>query len=356
MGRKAIPEQVDTVVVGGGQAGLAVGYYLAGLEKPFVILEAGDEVGWTWRARWDSLKLFTPSQYSNLPGLRFPGRADTYPSKDAVARYLQRYVETVRLPVQLRTRVTTMERASNGYSVITPSETFIATNVVIATGPFQQPVRPHVHGELSGDVFQIHSSSYRNPADLPSGEVLVVGGGNSGFQIADELSRTRKVYLSRGRKMLHLPQRLMGRDLFWWLTKSRVMDVDGESRTGRFFRSFPDAVVGTGVAHLRAQGVELRERVVAADRDLVSFADGRSLRVRNVIWATGFRRSYEWARVPVFDPAGLPAHTRGVTILPGLYFIGLPWQHTAGSALLGFVDADAAFIARRIAARGGQGG
>jgi len=346
-------ERVRTVVVGGGQAGLAVGYHLADLGQPFVILEAGDAVGKTWRARWDSLKLFTPSQYSSLPGFRFPSGDDMYPSKDDVARYLERYAERFRLPVRLNAPVTSVQRWSDGFSVTTPSETFIADHVVVATGPFQRPFRPHLPGALSPGVFQIHSASYRKPDDLPPGDVLVVGGGNSGFQIADELSRTRKVYLSRGRKMLHLPQRFLGKDLFWWLTKSRMMGVSAESRTGRFFQSFHDAVVGTRVADLRKSGVDLLPRVVAGEGERVRLADDRSLPVRNVLWATGYSRRYDWLGLPVLDPAGLPVHSRGVTSVPGLYFIGLPWQHTAGSALLGFVGADALFIAQQIATRSG---
>lgn len=350
-----MPERVNTVVIGGGQAGLAVGYYLAQLGKPFVILEAGDDAGWTWRARWDSLKLFTPSQYSSLPGFAFPSPADTYPSKDEVAQYLKLYVERFRLPVRLNARVTRVVRSTNGYSVATLSDTFTADNVVIATGPFQQPIQPNIRGELSPDVFQIHSSSYRNPADIPPGDVLVVGGGNSGFQIAEELSRSRKVYLARGRKMLHLPQRFVGKDLFWWLTKSRMMDVDAESRVGRFFQGFKDAVIGTSVADLRTRGVVLCARAAAAEGDTVSFSDRRSLRVRNVLWATGYNRSYDWLRLPVLDRAGLPVHSRGITTLPGMYFIGMPWQHTAGSALLGFVGADAAYIVRQIGLALGSG-
>jgi putative flavoprotein involved in K+ transport len=148
--------------------------------------------------------------------------------------------------------------------------------------------------------------------------------------------------------MLHLPQRFMGRDLFWWLTKSRMMDVDAESRLGRFFQGFKDAVVGTRVTDLRARGVELCARAVGADGDSVVFSDGRSLRVQNVLWATGYIRRYDWLRLPLFDPAGLPLHSRGITRFPGLFFIGLPWQHTAGSALLGFVGDDAAYVVRQI--------
>ena len=346
-----MPERLSTIVIGGGQAGLAVGYYLAKLGDPFVILDAGASIGSAWRARWDSLRLFTPSQYSGLAGFPFPAPADTYPSKDDVAGYLDQYAEILHLPVRLNERVTKVERRTDGFSVTTRSETFAGDNVVIATGPFQQPMQPNVSRRLSQSVSQVHSSAYRNPAGIPPGDVLVVGGGNSGFQIADELSRTRKVYLSRGRKMLHLPQRFLRKDLFWWLTKSRVMDVDARSHAGRFFQGFKDAVIDTTVRGLRARGVEMCARVVEADGEIVWFSDRRPLRVRNVVWATGYVRRYDWLRVPVLDPTGLPVHSRGVTSFPGLYFIGLQWQHTAGSALLGFVDLDAGFIVRRIASR-----
>src|SRR4029450_9399444 len=205
----------DVVVIGGSQAGLAVGYHLARRGLRFVILDAGPEIGLVWRSRWDSLTLFTPAQYSGLPGKAFPLPKDTYPSKDDAASYLHSYVSAFDLPVRLNAKVTSLTQRNGAYVVATADAEFTASQVVVATGPFQVPFIPPVAGDLDETVFQIHSAGYRNPAQLPqAGHVLVVGGGNSGFQIAEELAATREVDLSVGKRVPSLPQRLLGRDLF----------------------------------------------------------------------------------------------------------------------------------------------
>ena len=187
---------LDAVVIGGGQSGLAIAWHLKRQGLRFVVLEAGSELGHTWRDRWDSLKLFTPAQYDGLPGMPFPAPADTYPTKDPVADYLQTYVTVFDLPVRLNARVTSLTRTDDGFEVRTADDTLQAGQVVVATGPFQVPFVPPAAQGLEPSVTQIHSASYRNPAALPSGPVLVVGGGNSGFQIAEELAATRHVDLS----------------------------------------------------------------------------------------------------------------------------------------------------------------
>jgi putative flavoprotein involved in K+ transport len=209
--QKASPDRLlDAVVVGGGQAGLAIAWHLKRQGLQFLVLEAGSELGHTWRDRWDSLKLFTPAQYDGLPGMPFPSPPDTYPTKDPVADYLQTYVTAFDLPVRLNTRVTSLTRAEEGFEVSTADDTFHARQVVVATGPFQVPfVRPAAQG-LEPSVTPIHSASYRNPETLPGGPVLVVGGGNSGFQIAEELAATRQVDLSIGERAPMLPQRRQG--------------------------------------------------------------------------------------------------------------------------------------------------
>src|SRR5205809_1703595 len=196
----------DVLVIGGSQAGLAVGYYLAQRGLRFVILDAGAEIGHVWRSRWDSLTLFTPAQYSGLPGMAFPSPKDTYPSKDDVASYLQAYVSAFDLPMRLNAKVTSLTQRDGAYVVATAMEEFTASQVVVATGPFQVPFVPPIADELDETVTQIHSADYRNPAQLPEGHVLVVGGGNSGFQIAAELAATRKVDLAVGQRVPSLPQ------------------------------------------------------------------------------------------------------------------------------------------------------
>jgi putative flavoprotein involved in K+ transport len=343
-------DTVDVIVVGAGQAGLAIGWYLARLGLRFQVLEASAELGRSWRSRWDSLTLFTPAQYDALPGMPFPAPADTYPTKEPVADYLRAYADAFRLPVRLNSRVTSLSRSGDGFEVRTADETFSARRVVVATGPFQVPFVPPAAGGLDSPVTQLHSADYRNPQALPDGPVLVVGGGNSGLQIAEELSASRRVDVSIGTSPPMLPQRLAGRDLFWWLTRLGLMRVPAESRLGRRVQARGEFVIGTSRRQLKRAGVTFRPRLVGADGRTVRFADGSTLDVGVVVWATGYRSDYSWISVPGVVRNGRVAHRRGVTDVPGLYFLGLSWQHTRGSALLGFLDEDARHIADRIAA------
>jgi len=342
---------LDVVVVGAGQAGLAIAWYLARQGLRFLVLETAATLGQSWRSRWDSLTLFTPAQYDGLPGMPFPAPADTYPTKEPVADYLQAYADAFGLPVRLDARVTSLSRSGDGFEVRTADETFSARRVVVATGPFQVPFIPAAAGGLDSTVTQIHSADYRNPRALPDGHVLVVGGGNSGLQIAEELSASRRVDVSVGTNPPMLPQRLLGRDLFWWLTRLGAMRVPAESRLGRRVQARGEFVIGTSRRTLTRAGVTFRPRLVGAEGRTVRFADGSTLDVGVVLWATGYRADYSWLSIPgVVRDGRIVVHRRGVTDVPGLYFLGLSWQHTRGSALLGFVDDDASHIAERIAA------
>jgi len=342
-------ELLDVVVIGGSQAGLAMAWHLAQHHLRFAVLDAAPEIGHTWRSRWDSLKLFTPTQYNSLPGMPFPGSPDTYPTKDPVADYLNAYATAFNLPVQLNARVTQLSRTENGFEVRTQDAVFRAHQVVVATGPFQVPFVPLAAQRLDGSVTQLHSAAYRNSQALPPGPVLVVGGGNSGFQIAEELVVAgRQADLSIASKAPMLPQRLAGKDLFWWLTRLRLMRVSVESRLGHRLSSRPDFIIGSSRRRLKAAGVRFRPWVAGADGHTVRFTDGTSLEAGIVIWATGYRSDYSWIAIPGVIRDGKVAHRRGVTDVPGLYFLGLPWQHTRGSALLGFVHEDAAYLAGRI--------
>jgi putative flavoprotein involved in K+ transport len=340
---------LDVLVVGASQAGLAMAWHLARQGLRFVVLEAGPEIGHTWRSRWDSLTLFTPAQYDALPGMPFPAPADTYPTKDPVVGYLQAYAATFELPVRLNARVTSLSRTEDGFEARTDGQVFRARQVVVATGPFQVPFVPSAAQGLDESVTQLHSVGYRNPQALPAGPVLVVGGGNSGFQIAEELAAAgRRADLSISAKLPVLPQRLAGKDLFWWLTHLGLMRVTTGSRVGRRMSS-REFVIGSGRRRLQKTGVRFRPRLAAAAGRTVHFADGGSLDVRIVVWATGYRPDYSWIGIPGVARDGTVSHRRGVTAVSGLYFLGLSWQHTRGSALLGFVNDDASYLADRIA-------
>ena len=343
------PHRYEVVVIGGGQAGLALGYFLAQQGRQFTILEAAQEPGATWRDRWDSLRLFTPVRYDSLPGLTFPGEPDSYPGRDEVAEYLTDYLHHFDLPVELRSRVRSVSRQDGGYLIELDDRSLQADQVVIATGPFQEPNVPAFSNRLDPGVVQLHSAAYRSPQGLPAGRALVVGGGNTGFQIAAELARSHEVHLAVSSRQTPLPQRIFGRDLFRYLEATGLMAKTVDSRIGQRMQ-YRETLIGSSSRALRRRhGVQLHPRATDASGRDVSFSDGTSLAVDSVIWATGFRLDHSWIDAPVFNEDHRPIHRRGVTELPGLYFLGLPWQHTRGSALLGWVKHDAVYLAQQIA-------
>jgi putative flavoprotein involved in K+ transport len=343
--------ELDVAVVGGGQAGLAIGYHLRRQGRRFVIFERAAQLAPAWRERWESLTLFTPRRYSALPGLPFPGDPDGYPGRDEVVSYLERYAETFDLPVELESEVTTLEQDQEGRLRLTAGGSRISPEqVVVATGPFQAPYVPKLAEQLADDVYQAHAVGYRRPADVPPRRTLVVGGGNTGYQIAKELSASRTVTLSVGSHQKPLPQRVLGRDLFWWLTKARLLDKNVESRLGRKL-SMRETLIGSSPRELEKRyGVELKPRLIGVDGRRARFEDGTDTEVDAVIWATGYRPDYSWVDLPIFDERGRVRHRRGVTDAAGVYFLGLTWQYTRGSALIGFIKDDAEFIAGKVEA------
>jgi putative flavoprotein involved in K+ transport len=357
-GQRMEPERYETVVVGGGQAGLATGYHLARLGRPFVILDAGQRVGDAWRARWDSLRLFTPARYSGLPGMGFPAAAWHYPTKDEVAEYLETYAARFQLPVRTGVRVDGLTRRGDRYLVTAGERRFEAANVIVASGAYHHPMVPGFAAELDPGILQLHSSGYRRPAQLREGGALVVGAANSGAEIAVELSGTHRTWLS-GRHPGSEPTRAGSRldrlltPPFWYFI-SEVVTVD--TRIGRKLR--PKLMsAGTPLARTRrrdiaAAGIERVPRTVGARDGLPVLEDGRALEVANVVWCTGYRPDLSWIDLPVTDDDGQPRHDRGVVAgQPGLYFVGLFFQTAVSSALVGGVGRDAEQIVARIAAR-----
>ena len=253
----------EVVVIGAGQAGLTMGYHLAEQGRRFVVLERSDSVASAWRERWESLTLFTPRRYSALPGLPFPGDPDGYPTRDEVIEYLGRYAKTFELPIEFNSDVRRLAREDGRFVLEVDGRTITVDQVVVATGPFQTPFIPQLAEDIATDIWQAHSTGYQRPSDVPEGTVLVVGGGNTGFQIAKELSSTHKVILSVGTRQKPLPQRVAGRDLFWWLTKTGLIHKTVDSRLGQRLKD-RDTLIGSSPRKLeRRYGVELKPRAIA---------------------------------------------------------------------------------------------
>jgi putative flavoprotein involved in K+ transport len=349
-------ERIETVIVGGGQAGLAVGYHLARQDRPFVILDADQRTGDAWRRRWDSLRLFTPARYSGLPGLPFPAPGWSFPTRDEVADYLEAYAARFELPVRHGVRVDRLAREGGRYLVTAGDRRWEADQVVVASGAYQRQRVPAFAAELDQGIVQLDTSRYRNPSQLRPGGVLVVGAGNSGAEIAWEVSGTHPTWLS-GPDTGHIPVRAGGRwdrlltPPVWWFA-SRVLTVD--TPIGRKVRPkalhTPAPLERVRPKELAAAGVERVPRTVGVRDGLPVLEDGRVMEVANVIWCTGSRPDFGWVDLPVFDEDGLPRHDRGVVASqPGLYFVGLWFLSGFTSSLLGGVGRDAERIADHIA-------
>jgi putative flavoprotein involved in K+ transport len=346
-------ERFDAIVIGAGQAGLATGHHLARHDVDFVIVDGDTRVGDGWRRRWDSLRLFTPAQYSGLPGMPFPAPPAHLPDKDEVADYLERYAGRFDLPVRNGMRVETVRRDADMFVVHAGGRRLEARSVVIATGPYQRPGVPSVAAQLDPAIRQLHSSAYRNPFALPEGPVLVVGVGNSGAQIAMEVARYRPTWLA-GREKGRLPRRALGRDVYDWIWPA-ISRLGVDTRVGRRLRARThggDPLVGITAHDIAAAGVRRVGRLTAA-RDGLPVCEGEVVRPATIIWCTGFLPDFGWIELPVTDAAGHPRHRRGIACdVDGLFWVGLRWQYRLTSALLGGVGEDAQFIAERVAARG----
>ena len=355
-----VTERFEVVVVGGGQAGLAVGYHLARRGLRFVILDANERVGDSWRKRWDSLRLFTPARYDGLPGMPFPAPAHSFPTKDEVADYVAAYAARFELPVRTGVKVDGLSRDGDRFVVTSGDRRFEADNVVVAMSTYQTPRVPPFAPALDPDVVQLHSGEYRNPSQLQDGGVLVVGTGNSGAEIALEVATEHRTWLS-GRDPHVVPFRiesLVARHLLLPLVLRfvghHVLTVN--TPIGRKMRP---KVLSRGAPLIRvkpkdiaAAGIERVPKTVGVQNGLPVLEDQRVLEVANVVWCTGFRPDFSWIDLPVFADDKEPTHERGIVAEePGLYFVGLHFLYAMSSGFLPGVGRDAERVAKAIASR-----
>jgi putative flavoprotein involved in K+ transport len=350
-------ERYETVIVGGGQAGLSVGYHLKRQGGSFVVLDAGERIGDSWRTRWDSLRLYSPASHDGLPGMPFPAPRTAYPTKDEMGDYLEAYATRFELPVRSGVRIEALAKENGAYVATAGDRRFEADNVVVATGVFQTAHVPDFADDLDPGITQLHSSAYRNLSQLQDGPVLVVGAAHSGSDIAFEAASRHDVVLS-GSDTGQIPApiesrrgRLGFRVLF--LAGTHVLTVD--RKRGRAKRAHVRAGGGPLLRYrrkeLRKAGVErVFARTVGVERGLPVLDDGRVLDVRNVVWCTGFRPDYSWIRFPfALGDDGYPEQYRGVApSSPGLYFAGLPFLHSFASMLVGGAGRDAERVVRHI--------
>lgn len=339
----------EVIIVGGGQAGLAAAYYLKRHGINFLILDSNANVGDPWRNRYDSLQLFTPRMYDQLPGFRLEGDPHGLPHKDEIADYLQQYAIQYEFPIAHNTRVLSLQRREGHFKLSETNGEYMANKVIVATGPFQTPFVPPIQEAVGKNVKQLHSSEYRNERQLNEGAVLVVGAGNSGAQIACELAERREVHLSASGAIHYKPLHLLGKSIFWYYNAARLLTASRTSARGRWLFRQPEQIYGNTLKPLIGQGrIKLHGRTVSMEGDQAYFAGEDSpVRIGNIVWSTGFRRDDAWIDIKgAFRADGALAHEEGASAVPGLYFLGLPWQTSRGSALLGWVKYDAERIVR----------
>jgi putative flavoprotein involved in K+ transport len=357
------PEQFETVVIGAGQAGLAVGYHLARRGQRFLILEAHERVGDSWRKRWDSLRLFSPARFDGIDGMPFPASAHAFPTKDEMGDYLEAYAERFRLPVRTGVRVTSVSRSGDRYLIVADGVTIEAEHVIIAMSDYQKPKLPAFSAELSSDIVQMHSSAYRNLGQLKPGAVLIVGAGNSGAEIAMETARGGHETIVSGKEVGAVPfdtRSVLGRNVFLPVLFRGVFHrvltlgtpIGRKARPKLMHSATP--LIRTKPGDLTKAGVRRVGRTtgVVSGRPVV---DGQELDVANVIWCTGYHAGFSWVDVPVFDENGEPRHDRGVVRgEPGLYFVGLHFLYAMSSTMIHGVSRDADYVAGLVASRGSE--
>jgi putative flavoprotein involved in K+ transport len=354
-------ERFDVIVIGGGQAGLSVGHHLARLGVSFVILDAHPRLGDSWRARWDSLRLFTPARFNALDGMPFPAPPHSFPTKDEMGDYLESYAAHFRLPVRTGTRVEHLSREGERYVVLAGEKRFESPHVVVAMSSYQRPRVPAFASELDPRIHQMHSIDYLRPAQLPAGDVLIVGAANSGAEIALDLIRAgRRVWVS-GRNPGEIPFPIESPFALTVITPivfrvffHRIMTVDTPigRRLRPKFMSKGLPLIRTKFGHLRSGGATLVPRTEGVSDGRPRLADGTVLDVASVVWCTGFDIGPEWIDLPVFDDRCEPVQSRGVVPNePGLYFVGPHFLYSASSTMIHGIGRDAQRVAETIDGR-----
>jgi putative flavoprotein involved in K+ transport len=359
----ATDEHVETLIIGGGQAGLAVGYHLKSKKRDFLILDANERVGDSWRKRWPSLRLYSPASFDALPGMGFPAPAHSYPTGIEMADYLESYADRFELTVRSGITVDALERNGDGFIVTAGDRHLAADNVVIATGVFQHehPITPEFAAQLDPAIRQLHSADYRGPEQLQPGPVLVVGAAHSGGDIAFEVARAGYATVLSGRDTGQIPVPLDSRRMrvawpvlrFLW-TRVLTMSTPMGRKVKEEIRLHGGPLIRVQRADLEATGVErVFERTVGVENGKPVLADGRVMDVTNVIWCTGFRNDWDWIRFPLPREAdGYPEQKRGVVpSAPGLYFVGMPFLHSFSSMLILGASRDGKRVAEHIVAR-----
>ena len=344
-------DQWDVAVIGGGQAGLAAGYYLKKMNKRFIILDEGGRIGDSWRKRWDSLMLFTPAKHDGLPGLTFPGQGGHFPGKDEMADYLEQYANTFSLQVMLKAKVNRLISVNSHFEIETSLSKLTAKNVVVTTGTNPHPRIPLLSSDLSSNIFQIHSSEYVNAESIPSGDVLVVGAATSGMEIALELAKTHKTFIS-GNPPFHIPDNLLkyGGELYWWIINNIITEKTAIGRKVKDKISHGGSpLIRISADDLKAAGIKNLPRVAGTSEGYPLLEDKTTVKVRSVIWATGYKPDYSWIEMNITNDLGWPVTKRGVsTLQKGLYFVGMPFQFGLTSGLVGGIGRDAAYVSQYI--------
>ncbi len=350
---KSVPgtKHLDTVIIGGGQAGLATGYFLKKGKQDFIILDENEKIGDSWRKRWDSLLLFTPAQHDTLPGMPFPASRGSFPGKDQMADYLEIYATRFSLPVHTGVKVNHIYSRGNHYEIEISEGKFLADKVVIATGTNPFPYIPEISKHISAEIYQIHSSSYHNPESLPAGDVLVVGAATSGIEIALEISKTHKTFIS-GKPTFHIPDNIFkyAGEFYWWFA-SNILTINTPvgKKAKKSIIHGGSPLIRVSYDDLNAVGIGLLPRLNKLNNGRPQFENGSVLNVSSIIWATGYRPDFSWIGMNVTDETGWPKTKRGISSTNnGLYFIGMPFQFGLTSGLVGGVGRDAEYISRYI--------